>query len=316
MDAKTILLLFSGLGLLLFSGKFLVESSVFIARRFHISTSIIGLTIVAFGTSAPELLVSIQAALQGYPDMAVGNVIGSNISNILLVLGITTIIFPIAVQRSSVIVDWPVMMIASLIMLGFLVDRHLSRLEGAIFVLFLLGYILFSLRQAKKTRTTGSDVTESGIYKTWWMALVVFLLSCGGLALGASLLVDNAARMAAFLGVSERVISISMVALGTSLPELATSIIAAFKRETDLSIGNILGSNLMNIISVLGITSLIKPIYTSPLVLTMDMPWVIGSAILLFLFMIPANRGKIVRIEGVLLFIAYIIYIYFIFIVE
>lgn len=314
MDGRTILLLLSGLVLLLFSGKFLVESSVSIARRFRIPTSIIGLTIVAFGTSAPELLVSIQAAVQGYPDMAVGNVVGSNISNILLVLGLTTIIFPMAVQRSSIIVDWPMMMGASLLMLFFLLDHQLSRLEGLILVILLLGYLGYSVRQAKRTRTAPSDIPEAGIYKTWFIAVAVFLVSCAGLAFGASLLVDNAATMAVYFGISERVISISMVALGTSLPELATSVIAAFKRETDLSIGNILGSNLVNILSVLGITTLVKPIQTSPEVLSIDMPWMLGSAVLLLLFMVPAKNGRIIRPEGILMFLAYIGYIYFIFI--
>jgi cation:H+ antiporter len=314
MEIKTIVFLLSGLALLLISGKYLVESSVVIARRFNIPPGIIGLTIVAFGTSAPELLVSIQAAVHGYPDMAMGNVIGSNISNILLVLGLTALIFPLTLQRSSVIVDWPIMIFLTILLLLFLLDYRLSRFEGALFVSLLLLYILFSVRQSR--RFNSKDIEKPVILQktSSWVSGIIFMVSCAGLALGASLLVDNAAEMAKYFGISERVISVSMVALGTSLPELVTSIIAAIKKEMEISVGNILGSNIMNIVSVLGITALIKPIRTSPEVLTIDMPWMIGSALLLFAFMLPLKRGRISRIQGATMVLAYASYIYYIFI--
>ncbi|MCF8346658.1 MAG: calcium/sodium antiporter [Bacteroidales bacterium] len=314
MEIATILLLLAGLILLLLSGKFLVESSVIIARQFRIPSSIIGLTIVAFGTSAPELLVSIQAAVQGHPDMAVGNVIGSNISNILLVLGLTTVIFPLVVRRSSIVRDWPVMIVLTLLLFLFLLDNQITRLEGFILAVLFLLYIVFSVMQSRKL--INEDLTVQGKERRsrWWTAILVFLISCAGLAFGASLLVDNAAEIAGYFSISERVISITMVALGTSLPELATSVIAAFKRETEISIGNILGSNIMNIISVLGITTLIKPITTVPEVLTIDMPWMIGAGVILLLFMLPANKGRINRFEGAVMLLGYASYIYFIFI--
>jgi len=242
MDIKLYFFLFLGLVLLLGSGKYLVESSVAIAKQFHIPTSIIGLTIVAFGTSAPELLVSIQAAVQGHPDMAIGNVIGSNISNILLVLAITTIIFPIAVKKSAVLGDWPIMLFVTLLLSFFLLDLEYSRMEGFITILFLLLYIASTVL---RSRADNSTVDNSGSERagSWKRSALIFILSCGGLAVGADLLVENASTLASRIGISERVISISMVALGTSLPELATSIIAAFKEETEISIGNILGSN-------------------------------------------------------------------------
>lgn len=314
MDFTTILFLIIGLSLLLFSGKYLVESSVVIARQFHIPSGIIGLTIVAFGTSAPELLVSIQAAVQGYPDMAVGNVIGSNISNILLVLGLTVLILPMTVQRSSVLVDWPMMFFLSMLLLVFLFDSQLTRLEGGIFVLLLLFYILFSIRQSRKGVTQEAEKVIILQKTPWWITVLIFLASCAGLTFGASLLVDSAAEMAHYFGISERVISITMVALGTSLPELVTSLIAAIKKEMEISLGNILGSNIMNIVSVLGITALIKPINTVREVLTIDMPWMIGSALLLFLFMLPLRKGRITRIQGAIMVLAYTSYIYFIFI--
>ena len=314
MDKTAIFLLIIGLILLLVSGKYLVESSVTLARHFRIPTGIIGLTIVAFGTSAPELLVSIQAAVHGHPDMAVGNVIGSNISNILLVLGLTTIIFPLLVKRESILRDWPIMMGVSLVLLLFLLDNQITRPEALIMVLLMGVYILFSVRQSRLPQyAVPLEVTVMRSAK-WWVAAVIFLVACAGLAFGASLLVDNAAAMAGHFGISERVISITMVAVGTSLPELATSLIAALKKETDISIGNILGSNIMNIISVLGITALIKPISTVPEVLHIDMPWMLGSAVLLFLFMIPARQGRINRIEGSVMVLVYATYIYFIFI--
>lgn len=313
MNSTTIFLLILGLALLLASGKYLVDSSVTIAKHFRIPSGIIGLTIVAFGTSAPELLVSIQAAIHGHPDIAVGNVIGSNISNIMLVLGLTTIIFPLWVQRSSIVRDWPMMMFVSLLLFLFLLDLRIGRLEGLILLILLGAYILYSIRRSRNHQEDKA-IHESALKsQSWWLAAVIFLVSCVGLAFGASLLVDNAAEMAHQFGISERVISITMVAIGTSLPEMATSLIAAFKKETEISIGNILGSNIMNIISVLGITSLIQPISTVTEILQFDMPWVIGSAVLLFLFMIPARNGRINRLEGSLMVLGYAIYIYFIF---
>lgn len=313
MDSKTIIFLIIGLILLLASGKFLVESSVSIAKHFKIPTGIIGLTIVAFGTSAPELLVSLQAAIQGHPDMALGNVIGSNISNILLVLGITTIIFPLAVHRSSILRDWPIMFAITILLALFLLDLQISRIEGGIFLLLLLAYYVFSIYQSRKENKENQIQDVLSGSSKWGFAMLIFLISCAGLAIGANLLVENASVLANSLGISERVISISMIALGTSLPELSTSIIAAFKKETEISIGNIIGSNIMNILSVLGFTVAIKPIHSVREVLSIDVPWMLGSAILLLLFMVPARKGRINRFEGGLLLAGYVTYIYFIF---
>jgi len=312
MDARTIIFLIIGLLLLLVSGKFLVESSVNIAKKFRIPPAIIGLTIVAFGTSAPELLVSVQAAILGHPDMAMGNVIGSNISNIFLVLAITAVIFPLPVKRNSVILDWPIMMAVTLLLAAFLMNLEISRIEGIVFLILLGGYILLSVLQTKRNNNRKKE--EVVVLKQHWIiSVLIFTVSCVGLAFGADMLVSNASIFAEYIGVSERVISISMVALGTSLPELATSIIAAFKKQAEISIGNIIGSNIMNILSVLGITSIIQPIGTVKEVLRTDVPWMLGSAILLFLFMIPAKRGKLSRWEGAVMLMAYAFYIYFIF---
>ena len=311
---KSIIFLILGLILLLVSGKYLVESSVIIARHFKIPTIIIGLTIVSFGTSAPELLVSLQAALQGHPDMAIGNVVGSNISNILLVLAITAFIFPIRIQKQFIQRDWPILFFISILLVVFLLDLKLASYEGIILLLLLAAYIIYSIKQARSPKHKEEFTQEVPAKRMkWWLAIFIFLIACLGLSFGAGLLVDSASVIAGRIGVSERVISISMVAVGTSLPELSTSMIAAFKKESNISVGNIIGSNIMNIVSVLGITSLISPMETVRQTLVMDLPWMIGATLLLFLFMLPVGRARISRFEGSIMLLAYAAYIFFIF---
>lgn len=308
---KIYLLLFTGLLLLFISGKYLVESSVAISRLLRIPTMIIGLTVVAFGTSAPELLVSIQAAISGFPEIAMGNVVGSNISNILLVLAITAIIFPITAPAASVKRDWPIMMLVSLILFIFTLNGWVSRIEGIALVLLLLAYIGYSVIRARGITKPEKNSTEQGSMK-WWIAMIMFLVSCVGLAFGADLLVNNAAVIAEDLGMSKRVISITMVAVGTSIPEVATSVIAALKKETDISVGNIIGSNVMNILSVLGITSLIGPIRVDTEIIHFDIPWMLATSVLLLLLMLPAARSRITRWEGIFMISIYLLYIYLI----
>jgi len=311
---KTIIFLILGLILLLVSGKYLVESSVAIARHFKIPTIIIGLTIVSFGTSAPELLVSLQAALQGHPEMAIGNVIGSNISNILLVLAVTAFIFPITIQKQFIRKDWPILMFISSLLILFLFDLKLENYEGLILLGLLLLFIVYNIRQAKNAKHTDEfeeETHQEGM--RWWLAIFVFIIAALGLSYGASLLVDSASVIAEKLGISERVISISMVAVGTSLPELSTSMIAAFKKQSNISVGNIIGSNIMNIVAVLGITSMVSPLSTVKQTLIIDLPWMLGATLLLFLFMIPVRSAKISRFEGSIMLVAYAAYIFFIF---
>ena len=308
---KVYLLLFTGLLLLFVSGKYLVESSIAISLRLRIPKMIIGLTVVAFGTSAPELLVSLQAAFSGFPEIAMGNVVGSNISNILLVLAITAIIFPIRVPSSSVKRDWPIMMFVSLLLFVFSLNGWLTRLEGIIFLVLLMGYIGYSVVRTRGAHATEEVRTEQGSMR-WWIVALIFLVSCVGLAFGADLLVSNAAIIAEDLGMSKRVISITMVAVGTSIPEVATSVIAALKKETDISVGNIIGSNIMNVLSVLGITSVIGPIKVDAAIIRIDIPWMLAISVLLLLLMIPASRSRITRWEGILMIMIYLLYIYLI----
>jgi cation:H+ antiporter len=307
------LLLLLGLLLLFVSGKYLVDSSVSIARLLRIPTMIIGLTVVAFGTSAPELLVSLQAAFRGYPEIAMGNVVGSNISNILLVLAITALIFPIPVPEKSVKLDWPVLMFVSLLLFIFAINGSLSRLEGLVFIFLLAAYIGYAvILTRKKPKFLTEDPGKIPAMKGW-VAGIVFLISCAGLALGADLLVKNAAVIAGNLGISQRVISITMVAVGTSIPELATSVIAALKKETDISVGNILGSNIMNILSVLGFTSLVGNIKVDRAIARFDIPWMLAVSLVLLFLMLPASRSRITRWEGAFMIVIYLLYIYLIF---
>ncbi len=310
---QTYLFLLAGLILLFISGKYLVDSSVALARRFRIPTMIIGLTVVAFGTSAPELLVSIQAAIKGFPGIAMGNVVGSNISNILLVLAITALIFPIPVPKKSVRQDWPALMFVSLLLFAFAWDGILSRLEGLIFIALLALYIAVAVFQARRSPAEKNPEPAGGKQMKVWVAGIIFLFSCAGLALGADLLVDHAATIAEGLGVSQRVISITMVAVGTSIPELATSVIAALKKETEIAVGNIIGSNIMNILSVLGFTSVLGNINVDRAISHFDIPVMLGVTLLLLLIMVPAKRSKIVRWEGALMIVVYLLYIYMIF---
>lgn len=310
--AQVYFLLFAGLALLFVSGKYLVDSSVDISRRLRIPRMIIGLTVVAFGTSAPELLVSLQAAFSGYPEIAIGNVVGSNISNILLVLAITALIFPIPVPVASVKRDWPIMMGITLLLYVFSKNGWITRLEGGIFVLLLAGYILFSVLRSRRVVQVKEEDAGKGPMP-WWLAIIIFVLSCVGLAYGASLLVENVALIAEDMGISRRVVSITMVAVGTSIPELATSVIAALRKETDISVGNIIGSNIMNIVSVLGFTSLVSPVSVSMEIAGFDIPWMLGVSMLLLLLMLPASNSRISRWEGIFMIMIYLLYIYLLF---
>ena len=307
----TYLLALLGFILLIGSGRFLVKASVSLAAYFGISTLVIGVTVVAFGTSAPELLVSIQAAVKGHPEIAIGNVIGSNISNISLVLAITAIILPIPVKKVSFKFDWPVMMAVSVLFYILSLDLLLGRWEGVAFNSILIAFIVFSIRNSRQAKqsSVAKEKPSVNIYST----IAIIIASSLGLVLGANLLVDSAVFIAGKLGVSERAISISMIAIGTSLPELATSIIAAIQKETDISVGNIIGSNIFNILSVLGITAIIKPIELTPLMVNVDMLWMLAISLLLFVLILPLKKPGLSRFNGFLLLSVYVFYIYRVF---
>ena len=307
-----ITILIVGLFFLIMGGDFLVRGASKIALRLHISPLVVGLTIVAFGTSAPELLISVKAALNGSPDIAMGNVIGSNICNLALVLGITAILSDMKVQQASIKVDWPMAMGSSLLLYFLLFDHALGKIEGAVFVTILVIYIIIVIRKSRKEtkmiREVEKDIELPSLPSGKLGKDILFItVGCAGLYFGAEWFVGAAQELASALGISDRVIGLTIVALGTSLPELVTAIVASLKKETDLALGNLIGSNIFNILSILGITSLITDIHISEEILKVDMLWMLGLTFAIMPLMV--TKGKIERLEGIFLVAVYIIYI-------
>jgi len=302
------LVLVLGLVILLAGGKYLVDGASGLAARFGLSPGLIGLTVVAFGTSAPELLVSVNAALKGNSEIALGNVIGSNIANISLVLGISAILYPIAIYRSVLKLDYLATLLASILFFILAYNGVISRIEGVFLFVLMLLLNWYFFRKLSNTEEISSPEEVLGKRKP--LGLHLFFLTIGilGLYYGSDKFVDSAVEISQIFGVSERIIGITVIAIGTSLPELVTSIIAAIKKETDIAIGNILGSNLMNILAILGITSMISPIPVADIFLKQDFIWMLGLTFLLF----PILRSKlqISRWEGLFLLLIYGVYIY------
>lgn len=305
---------FLGLILLVVGGEFLVRSSVALSFKLHLSKMVIGLTVVSFATSAPELLVSLQAALNGFSDIALGNVIGSNIANIGLVLGITAIISPLAIDKDFYKLNWPVMMLLSIALYFILKSgMQISRSEGVALLLVLFVYLFVLIKRAKKQRGAEpvEDSIDDGLSKVSNFKIVIWLL-IGGVALygGSELLVKGAVSLAEGFGISQRIIAVTMIAVGTSIPELAASVIAALKKEKAISLGNLIGSNIFNISSVLGITAIIQPIAVkSTEVLTSDIFWMMGFAAVLIPLAFLPKQFELGRKRGILLFVAYAVFI-------
>jgi K+-dependent Na+/Ca+ exchanger related-protein len=299
-----------GFFLLFFGGDWLVNGGVALARRFRISPLVIGMTIVAFGTSAPELLVSLVSAIKGSSGIAVGNVVGSNIANIGLILGLTSIICPIETDNRKVIANGAVMILASLLLMLFALNSGISRTEG---ITLFLCLIIFTIVSIKKGRTQDQEIDTEDNQQEKTMpilaALGLIILSCGMLAFGADILVDGATTLASAMGVSDKVIGLTIVALGTSLPELAASVAAAFKKQMDISIGNIIGSNIFNILCVLGVSTSIKPIQLTFGDYRNDFWWMIGFSVFILLFTtLRKKKGRLGRTAGILFFLAYAVY--------
>jgi len=301
-----VMLLF-GLAILLAGGKFLVDGASALASKFGISAGLIGLTVVAFGTSAPELLVSVNAAIKGNSDIAMGNVIGSNISNISLVLGISALIYPIHIIRSMLKLDYLATLLSAILFYVLSLNGLISRTEGIFLFVLLIAFNWYFFRKLSKVE--GEITEEEGMkHSPLWKSLILLVIGVFGLYYGSDLLVDNAVKISKVFGVSERVIGVTVIAVGTSLPELVTSVIAGIKKETDIAIGNILGSNIMNILAIIGITSMIKPIPVSDAFLGQDFFWMLGLT--LVLYPILRSRLRISRMEGFFLIALYGTYLY------
>lgn len=308
------MLLIIGFILLIKGADFLVEGASSIAGRLKVSDLVIGLTVVAFGTSAPELFVNIIASMKGNTDIAIGNILGSNIVNILLILGVSSIIFPLAVGKGTVWKEIPFSLLAALLV-GVLANDQLidkgslsvlSKIDGIVFISFFIIFIYYTFGIAK----TVEGMEERLPAKQYGLVKSVFLVILGliGLVLGGKWIVDGAVHLALSLGASQSLIGLTIVAVGTSLPELATSVVAAFKKNAEIAIGNVVGSNIFNIFFVLGISSIIKPLPFQPKA-NLDIGVTILASFLLFICMFTGRRRLLDRWEGVAFLILYICYV-------
>ena len=308
-----ILFLVGGLALILLGANGLTDGAAAVAKRFHISDLVIGLTIVAFGTSAPELVISAMAALGGSAEMAIGNVVGSNVFNVLMIIGVTALVMPIKVGQGTLSKEIPLVVLASFA-LAFMGNdvwldggnaNIISRIDG----LVLLAFFLIFLRYTFAIAHNGGDEAEGEKIKEMpiWKSALFILGGLAGLVYGGQLFVDGASGIASSLGVSESIIGLTIVAGGTSLPELATSVTAALKKNPGIAIGNVIGSNLFNVFFVLGCSATISPLPMGG-INNVDMAVLIGSAILFWLVGWFFKKRTITRVEGALLVICYVAY--------
>ncbi|MEY8848287.1 calcium/sodium antiporter [Psychroserpens sp. XS_ASV72] len=300
-----------GLLLLVVGGEFLVRSSVALSFKLNISKMVIGMTVVSFATSAPELLVSLNAALTGSPAIAINNVIGSNIANIGLVLGITALVSTIGVDKSFFKLNWPVMIFFSVLLYIFLRnDSQLTSIEGSVLFGLLIVFLFVLIRAAKKEDVI-EEVDESLSVVSNFKIILWLLIGALALYFGSEWLVDGAKDLAKALGVSDAVIAATVIAIGTSVPELAASVIAAVKKEKALSLGNLIGSNIFNIGSVLGLTSIIKTIeVTEATILNKDIYWMLAFATVLLPLVFLPRRMDISKYKGLLLVAAYAVFVF------
>jgi cation:H+ antiporter len=303
------LLLILGLAVLIFGGDLLVKGASGIALKLNMDSMVVGLTVVSLGTSAPELIVSIKSALNGNPDIAMGNVVGSNIANLGLVLAITAIVFPIAVNRKVLRIDWPVMVFFAALAFIFGLDNLITRFEGGVLLVTLVVYIYKLLQRGKSHLDNGDIEIDTDTGKESMMKLILLLL--GGMValyLGSEWFLGGAMDIGRSFNLSESVIGVTIVAFGTSTPELAASAIAAYRKETDIALGNLLGSNIFNIGAVLGTTSIISPLVIDAKIMNIDILWMLGIAGILFPLMV--FKKKLSLLSGIILFSLYCIFIF------
>lgn len=291
--------------ILYFGAEGLVSGASSFAKRIGISPLVIGLTIVSIGTSAPELVVSTKAALNGQSALSIGNVLGSNLFNIGIILGISAIIYPLAAKRQLVKFDVPVMIATSVLFLLLFIDARISRLEAFVFIALFLAYTIYLFISSKKPSSRKKEEDTIRLYKHWAIDVAFIGIGLVGLIYGSNLLVDNAIIIAQRVGMSEAMIGLTIVAAGTSMPELATSVVAAVKKRSDIAIGNVVGSNIFNILFILGVAGLIYPIHT-PDINYIDSLFVVGLGIFLWLFM--KMQSRVNRWEGMVLVGIYIVY--------
>lgn len=305
---QDILFVVFGFVLLVLGGNWLLKAAVALSLRLEIPKIVIGMTVVSLATSAPELIVSISAALRGNPDIAMGNVVGSNIANLGLVLGITTILGSIDVEKNFYKVNWPVMMLTSILLYLFVIfDGTLSFVEGIVFIVCLVVFLWFLIKNRKSSVVDEmpEDDEPLPIFKT------LLFLALGGVALwgGSELLIDGAVSLANAMHISQRIIAVTVIAIGTSVPELAASVMAVIKKEKAISLGNLLGSNIFNILAVLGVTSVIHPIQVST-AFNSDLLWMLGISFLILPLVFFPKRMSLGWREGIFLLCSYGVCLY------
>ncbi len=308
-------LLIAGLVILVGGAEYLVRGARVLALILGIPTLVVGLTVVAFGTSAPELFVSLAAALEGNGDVAIGNVVGSNICNILLIIGVTALLSPIHIAPTLAKREMPIMLLSLVAMIFFSYDLQISFLEGAGLMLGLIAYLIMNYVVVHRGESTlQAEVLEEEAEeeaalsrKNVPLNLFFVVLGLAGLVVGAELIVTNATLIARAVGISDLVIGVTLVALGTSLPELATTVVAATRGEADLAVGNAVGSNIFNVLCVIGLTTLITPLSVAATALQFDM--VVMLLVSLLIWPVMLFRGKIGRLSGSVMLVSYVIYI-------
>ena len=306
-----LILIFFGFFLLLIGGEFIVRSSVALSLKFNISKFVIGMTVVSFATSLPELIVSLNAALNNSPSIAINNVVGSNIANIGLVLGLISILSNVQVDKKFLNRDWPVMFIFSALLLLFTFnDYFLSQFEGTIFFILISTYIYYFLKKPRYRTINNSNINLNSKAVTNFKIFFWIIISTLSLYFGAEFLVGGAVDFAKQIEISEAVISVTIIAIGTSVPELAASLVAIAKNEKGISVGNLIGSNIFNIGSVLGITAIIKPISITSEILQRDIIWMLIFAVLIIILAILPEKNKISKYKGFILFLTYTYFIY------
>ena len=300
-----VLSLAGGLALLVVAAHLLVRGAAALALRLGLSPLVVGLTVVAFGTSAPELVVSVQAALAGAGGIAVGNVVGSNVANVGLILGLAALVRPVVADRSVFRRDLPVLLAATALGVAFLLDRAVTRAEGAGLVLGLVAYLAWSVGAARRDRTAAELPVGQGSGSAW-RDLAAVAAGLAGLVFGADLLVDGATALARAFGVSDAVIGLTVVAVGTSLPELATSVVAALRGESEIAVGNVIGSNLFNVLGILGLAAAVRPL-GAPGLEAVDLAVLAAFTLAAPVFM--WSGGRLGRLEAGVLALGYVAYV-------
>ena len=309
----TVLLLILGLIMVIYGADIMVDGASALAKAYNIPNIVIGLTVVAFGTSAPELAISVYSAMTGNTEIAIGNVVGSNICNILLILGITGIIAPLAILRNTVLKEIPFSILAALVIYFMLQDTWLggggpnmiSTADGFILLGFMSVFMYYLLSLAKNNPDEKAEKINN---MPLWRSILFIIIGLILLVFGGKFFVDNASSIAEGFGMSKAIIGVTIVAIGTSLPELATSVVAAMKKNADIAVGNVIGSNVFNVFFVLGVSSVVNPLDRGA-ISNVDLYSVIGSSVLLFLACFVFARYKITRKEGIIFIASYVGYI-------